>query len=248
MIPKIVHYCWFGNNEKPELIKKCIDSWHRYLPDWEFMEWNESNYNVNAVQYTRDAYDAKKWAYVADYARFDILNQYGGVYFDTDVELLKPIPEKILQNEAFTGFQSNNRVAPGLIYGSEKGQIGLSYILDIYSNWKFDITTGEKPKNILDAFSEAFLPYGLRLDGSFQIVEGVAIYPNEYFCCYDFETLTLDIKKETVSVHYYYASWMPFKEKIRRAIIRILVKIFGASRYKLLKRILFVKKQNWNKE
>ena len=125
MIPKIIHYCWFGYNKKPELIEKCIESWHKFLPDWEFREWNESNYNVNKNEYIKEAYKQKKWAFVSDYARFDILNQYGGVYLDTDVELLKPISDEILQHEAFTGFQSNNRVNPGLIYGSIAGQQGL---------------------------------------------------------------------------------------------------------------------------
>lgn len=235
MIPKIVHYCWFGHNEKPELIKKCIDSWHKYLPDWTFMEWNEENYDVHKVKYIEDAYEKKKWAFVADFARFDVLNQYGGVYFDTDVELLKPIPEEFLKQEAFTGFQSNNRVNPGLVYGSIPGQIGLEKMLQVYNRWKFEMNGTQKPPNILDAFSEAFVSSGLVLNGKYQIVDGIAVYPNEIFCCYDFETLTLDIRPETVSVHYFYASWMPKRVKVKNTVIKFFVKILGKEKYKSVK-------------
>ena len=116
MIPKIIHYCWFGHNRKPALIKKCIESWKKFMPDWEIREWNEENYDVYKNQYIRNAYAQKKWAFVVDYARFDILNQFGGIFLDTDVELLRPIPEEILRNDAFTGFESPERVAPGLAY------------------------------------------------------------------------------------------------------------------------------------
>ena len=242
MIPKIVHYCWFGRGEKSDLIKKCIDSWHKYLPDWDFIEWNEDNYDFSKSQYAYDAYKKRKWAFVADYARFDILNQYGGVYFDTDVELLKSIPNEMLEREAFTGFQSNKRVNPGLVFGAEKGHSGLKRMLNVYQHWKFEIIDGVRTPNILDAFNEAFLPDGLMLNGKFQIVDGVAIYPNEVFCCYDFETLTFDIKPETVSVHYFAASWMPKRQKIKQCCIRIAVKILGPQRYKKMKKSLLGEK------
>ncbi|MCD8011876.1 MAG: hypothetical protein LUG99_01610 [Lachnospiraceae bacterium] len=235
MIPKIVHYCWFGHNEKPALINKCIESWHKYLPDWEFKEWNEENYDVTKAPYMKAAYDNKKWAFVADYARFDILNQYGGVYFDTDVELLKPIPEDMLEHEAFTGFQSNNRVNPGLVYGSIANQSGVKRMLEVYNNWKFEFDSSKKPLNILDAFTEAFTPAGLELNGKYQIVDGVVIYPNEIFCCYDFETASFDVKEETVSLHHFYASWMPWRTKVKRKCIRILVRIMGKERYAKVK-------------
>ena len=101
MIPHKIHYCWFGYNKKPKLIEKCIASWKKYLPDWEIIEWNESNYDVYKNAYISEAYRQKKWAFVADFARFDILNEHGGVFLDTDVELLRPIPEAFLEYEAF---------------------------------------------------------------------------------------------------------------------------------------------------
>lgn len=238
MIPKKVHYCWFGYGEKSDLIKKCIESWYQYLPDWEIIEWNEGNFDFSKSNYSYEAYKQKKWAFVADYARFDILNEYGGVYLDTDVELLRPIPSEMLEQEAFTGFQSNRRVNPGLVFGSVKGQLGLKKILDVYQCWKFETIRGVKTPNVLDAFNEAFLSDGLVLDDSYQIVDGIAIYPSEVFCCYDFETLTLDIKPETVSVHHFAASWLPKRQKIKQSCIRFLVKVLGPKRYKKIKYLL----------
>ena len=106
IIPKVIHYFWFGNNPKPEIVAKCIASWKKYMPDWEIKEWNESNYDVQCCRYVEQAYKAKKWAFVSDYARFDILNRIGGLYFDTDVELLKPIPDCYFENP-FTAVDSN---------------------------------------------------------------------------------------------------------------------------------------------
>lgn len=103
-IPHVIHYCWFGNNPKPKLVTDCISTWKKYFPDWEIKEWNEDNYNVRAIPYIQEAYEAKKWAFVADYARFDILYQYGGIYLDSDVEFIKPLPPQFLQLKGFTGF------------------------------------------------------------------------------------------------------------------------------------------------
>ena len=112
MIPKIIHYCWFGGNPLPELAIKCIESWKKYLPDYEIKEWNESNFDINCCAYVREAYEAKKWAFVSDYARFWILYQHGGLYFDTDVELIKSIDDLIVKG-AFMGCEPWN-AAPAL--------------------------------------------------------------------------------------------------------------------------------------
>lgn len=119
IIPKVIHYFWFGNNPKPEIVTKCIASWKKYMPDWEIKEWNESNYDVQCCRYVEQAYKAKKWAFVSDYARFDILNRIGGLYFDTDVELLKPIPDCYFENP-FTAVDSNGMVAPGQVIALPK--------------------------------------------------------------------------------------------------------------------------------
>ena len=122
-IPKKIHYCWFGGNPKPELALKCLKSWRKYCPDYEIIEWNESNFDINANQYCRDAYKEKKWAFVTDYARLAILHEHGGVYFDTDVELIRPI-DKLLEHPAFMGIERAHdscKVASGLALGCEKG-------------------------------------------------------------------------------------------------------------------------------
>ena len=149
-IPKKIHYCWFGGNPKPELALKCIKSWKKYCPDYEIIEWNESNFDVNANQYCRDAYKEKKWAFVTDYARLVILYEHGGVYFDTDVQVIRSI-DALLEHPAFMGIERASdscKVASGLALGSEKGNPLIKEIMDDYDTASFyrsdgsiDITT-----------------------------------------------------------------------------------------------------------
>ena len=150
MIPHKIHYCWFGHNRKPKLINKCIESWRRYFPDWEIIEWNESNYDVNKNQYIAEAYRQKKWAFVVDYARFDILNNRGGIFLDTDVEFLKPIPQEFLYYEAFTGFESEATVNPGLIYASVPKQDILIKIMSVYERKEFGSKVDGRMEKIVD--------------------------------------------------------------------------------------------------
>lgn len=119
MIPKTIHYCWFGGKPLPPLAIKCLESWNKYLPDYEIIEWNESNFPVNSIPYTKEAADKGKWAFVSDYARFYILYHNGGIYLDTDVEILKSL-NPFLKHHSFSGFESKDRVAPGLILGAKK--------------------------------------------------------------------------------------------------------------------------------
>lgn len=136
MIPKIIHYCWFGRNPKPEIIEKCIASWKKYCPDWEIREWNEDNFDVASVTYMKEAYEAKKWAFVSDVARLLIIYQSGGVYLDTDVELLKPIDE-LIYNEAFFSFETSRNINSGLGFGAIKGHKLIAAMVDYYKNKKF---------------------------------------------------------------------------------------------------------------
>lgn len=230
MIPHIIHYCWFGPAQKSALIRRCIASWQKYLPGWEIIEWNESNYDVSKIRYIRDAYEQKKWAFVVDYARFDILNQYGGVFLDTDVELLHPFTEEMLDNAAFTGFESMNQINPGLVYASEAGQKILHSIMSEYEHREF--TTKE---TICDVVTGILVKEGLKNDDSFQRVGGVTVYPSEYFCCFDHETQHYTITDRTVSIHHYAASWSPWYRKIRFRSIRLIAEIMGPERYKRIK-------------
>lgn len=145
MIPKRIHYCWFGGNPKPEIIEKCIASWHIFCPDWEIIEWNESNYDISAYPYMKEAHNAKKWAFVSDVARLDIVAKHGGVYLDTDVELLAPIDE-LMQHNAFHIFETERNIATGLGFGASAGHPTVSAMLAHYegrhflNNCKQDLT------------------------------------------------------------------------------------------------------------
>ena len=135
-IPKIIHYCWFGGNPLPELAQKCIASWKKYCPEYEIREWNESNFDLNCCDYVREAYEAKKWAFVSDYARFWILYHKGGIYFDTDVEIIKPLNE-ILKQGAFLGCETLYTVAPGLGMAANPGLVIYKEMLDFYEKRHF---------------------------------------------------------------------------------------------------------------
>lgn len=124
MIPRIIHYCWFGKSKKTQLIEKCIGSWRRYCPDYEIVEWNEDNFDINMTTYTKEAYSVKKWAFVSDYVRLYAVFSRGGIYLDTDVELLQPI-DSLLENKAWFVFQNSIAIATGLGFGAEKNN---SYI------------------------------------------------------------------------------------------------------------------------
>lgn len=236
MIPKIIHYCWFGYNKKPGLIKKCIASWRKYMPDWEIREWNESNYDVTKNTFVRNAYQQKKWAFVVDYARFDILNQYGGIFLDTDVELLRPIPQEILAHEAFTGFENPGRVNPGLVYGTISRQEVLQDILSAYEKRSFGEQVDGRIENIVDVVSGVLSMGGLKCNGEFQMIRGVAIYPQDYFCCFNFETQGFETTENTVSIHHYFASWTPLGRRIHFKLVKAAAAFLGKERYLAIKR------------
>ena len=136
-IPQIIHYCWFGHNKKSGEIIACIESWKKYFPDWDIIEWNESNYDVTKVPYMEDAYQLKKWAFVSDYARLDILYQYGGIYLDVDVEFIKPLPYEYPQLDGFCGFEGSMEVNPGLIFGIKPKCELLRLVMESYQNEHF---------------------------------------------------------------------------------------------------------------
>ncbi|MGU9047069.1 glycosyltransferase family 32 protein [Clostridium perfringens] len=229
-IPKIIHYCWFGRNPKTELIKKCIESWKKYLPEYKIIEWNEDNYDIYKNQYIKDAYSCKKWAFVSDYVRFDVLNQYGGVYFDTDVELLKPIPEEYLQHNAFTGFESSGLISPGLIMASECRSELLKELLGMYNSFEF--LKNDKPdlKTVNEFISELMLEKGFTLNDKYQCINNIAIYPSEYFCGFDLDVREPNITSRTISIHHYAGTWI--KISLKRRIQNLIKKIIGVSNYK----------------
>ena len=236
MIPKIIHYCWFGGNPKTELINKCIQSWKQYMPDYEIMEWNEKNFDVNQCSFSADAYNVKKWAFVSDYARFKVLEQYGGVYFDTDVELLKPIPEEILSKNAFSGVESSsNLISPGLVFGCIPQYSIVKELVNEYEKALFDV---DNPKIVNRFTTEVLQKKGYVVNGEYQIVGDMAIYDADVFCGYDIDINEVKITERTISVHHYASSWMNIG--LKRKIQNLIKKVFGINAYR---RLLMLKRR-----
>ena len=238
MIPKIVHYCWFGGNPLPPLAKKCIESWKKYLPDYEIKEWNESNFDVNITPYTKEAYSAKKYAFVSDYARFWILYNYGGLYFDTDVEVIKNMDDIILKGP-FMGCENEAKdsaalaVVPGLDLGVNPGLgIGVNpglglykEILDTYKGLIFLNSDGTlNLKTVVSYTTEILVSHGLKNTKEIQECAGVWIYPKEYFCPKDYESCVMTITDNTRTIHHYDGSWVPKWGKKKQAIARFIGK------------------------
>ena len=235
VIPKLIHYCWFGGNSKPALVRKCIESWKKFMPDYEIIEWNESNYDVNKVPFTNEAYQCKKWAFVSDYARFDVINQYGGIYFDTDVELIKSIPDTILQNKAFTGFEYAGNVSPGLIFAATAGNRVTEEILARYDNLHFLQNGKMKFLTVNMIITDILKPYGLVQNNEYQVVNELTIYPSEYFCGFDQDIKEILVTDKTISIHHYAGTWA--KKSLKRLLSNYIKKLFGVNMYRKILRI-----------
>lgn len=240
MIPKVIHYCWFGGKPLPTLAMKCIESWKKYLPEYEIKEWNEDNFNVNILPYTKEAYKAKKYAFVSDYARFWILYKYGGLYFDTDVELIKPIDD-IIAHGAFMGCENKATkdgvtalaVAPGLGLGCNPGLGLYAEILELYAGIHFLYADGGlNLKTVVEYTTQLLASKGLKNTDEVQQVADVWIYPKEYFCPMDYRTNVMNITVNTRSIHHYAASWQSHNH-----LFLFLCKIVGETFFSYLCRI-----------
>lgn len=240
MIPKVIHYCWFGSNPLPELAQKCIASWKKYLPDYEIKEWNEDNFDVNIIPYTKEAYECKKYAFVSDYARFWILYKYGGLYFDTDVEVIKNMDDIIAkgpfmgcENEAKAGATPTQLgVAPGLGLGVNPGLGLYNEILANYNGLHFLGKNGEmNTKTVVEYVTDILVANGLKNTSKIQLVKGVYVYPKEYFCPFGLDG-RMNITSNSCSIHHYMASWSDKKslffqiiKKCKQILIKILPEI-----------------------
>ena len=217
MIPKIIHYCWFGHNPMPKLAKKCIRSWKRYCPDYKIMEWNEENFDITALPYTKAAYDAQKWAFVTDYVRLDAVYRYGGIYLDTDVELLKPL-NSLLDCRGFMGFESEKYVASGLGMGAAALDPMIGELRDMYRNlnpYGENGTLHLTPCPKLE--TEFLLKYGLKQDGSAQVLSnGFVILSPDFLCPKSVSNGIITKTNNTLALHHYAASWCPREEIAKR--------------------------------
>lgn len=217
-IPKIIHYCWFGKEKIPDSYRKWMESWKYYCPDYEIVEWNEKNYDVNKSRYSSQAYKEKKWAFVSDYARIDIINEYGGVYLDTDVELVKNIDE-MLMNESFCGFENKQYVNYGLGFGAQKHNLILQKIKEYYDSRNFILDGGildKTPCPIVQ--TEIMKKFGLKCNGEFQIVKGMAVYPSRIFCGMSPHSFRVERNlMYTYLIHHFEGSWVDNKnEKMKK--------------------------------
>lgn len=251
-IPKILHYCWFGGKPKPPLAEKCIRSWRKFCPDFEIREWNESNFDLEQVPaYVRQAYEAGRWAFVTDYVRLRALTEVGGVYLDTDVEIVRPL-EPFLKHEAFAGFEHLERVQTGVL-ACGKGFPLFQEFLAYY-----DTAVFRRPDGSMDTTTNVEIltgicrKKGLVFNDTFQVVDGLAVYPREVFCPVDYDTMKLKKTRKTVTIHWFSGSWQTqedlrileeerrWKRREQRSNLRVAIgsRLFGASGYEKLKKLL----------
>lgn len=215
MIPKVIHYCWFGRNPLPELAKRCIASWKKYLPEYEIKEWNEDNFDLDLYPYVREAYDNRKFAFVTDVVRLYALYNEGGIYMDTDVEVLKPL-EPFLHHTAFSGFEDEKNIPTGIM-ASEKGGKWAKDNLEYYNgrhfvkeNGELDLTTN------VTTITNYMLPFGLKQNNMYQdFPDLITFYPKEYFCPKSQVDGKIRITSNTYTIHHFAGSWMKRSDKIR---------------------------------
>lgn len=234
MISKTIHCCWFGRGEKPVLARKCIASWERFFPDYEIKEWNEDNFDVNIIPYTAEAYRDGKYAFVSDYARFWVLYHFGGVYFDTDVEVIKPMSD-IIAKGPFMGLEYINRdgsiaVNPGLGLAAQQGMAFYRQILDKFEELPYLLGNGERnPYSMIPMVTEMLKEKGLRGAGTIEQIAGIDIYPPDWFNPFDYATGRLRKTENTRTIHWFAKSWLPKEPGWRVFIKRLARRVIGTG-------------------
>lgn len=243
MIPKKIHYCWFGRGPKGKLFDKCLKSWKKYFPDYEIIEWNEDNFDVHQNKFMDQAYSKKKYAFVSDYARLKILYDNGGIYFDTDVEALKRIDDDILSN-GFFAKEIDEEIATGLGFAVPKNNKFIKMMMEEYENKDF---LDENGNIIIDTCCRANTR-ALEKNGyivkDIDNLDGIRIYDKNYFCGFDVITNHYIISDKTFTVHHYAGSWNPTGLKVLNKIKRLFSSIIGVNNYNKLRKIKFLFKRN----
>lgn len=209
MIPKIIHYCWFGRGQMPVLVLNCLASWKKFLPEYKILLWNEDNFDINSYSYAADAYKEKKFAFVADVCRLHVLKEFGGVYLDTDVEFIRPLPDYFLEDVAFTGFE-DKLVSAGVI-GSVKNGKWICDLLSFYQNKSFYKADGSLDINPITEMITEHLgrEKGVLPNNHYQKIEGYCtVYPSEYFYPKSWKTLKTNITPNTYCIHHFAGSWI----------------------------------------
>lgn len=222
MIPKIIHYCWFGGNPMPKEYQRYIESWKRFLPNYKIMEWNEQNYNVNCIPFSEEAYNVKKFAYVSDYARLKVLYEYGGIYFDTDVEIIRPMDD-LMTKGAWMGIEKHSNtpdtddmVALGLGFAIEPHHPIIKEVMSFYEKTHYIFPDGHIEQiPIVPITTNILKKHGMpsRIDVPVK-VEGITIYPWDYFCPQEFLSTKVESTSNTYTIHHYSATWMSWTDKL----------------------------------
>lgn len=243
MIPKVIHYCWFGGNPIPEEYLRYMESWKRFFPDYEIRRWDESSFDVDAVPFTKEAYGVGKFAYVSDYARLKILYERGGVYFDTDVEVIRSLDD-IIAKGAFMGFEKNTNARPGemlsvnvgLGFAVEAGNPIIREVLDFYESHHYIYPDGHMEQiPIVPIVTKVLKEHGLNRTDVPTVVDGITVYPWDYFCPIEFMGRKLEITPNTRTIHHYSATWMSRRDKwlMRRGYWAAKIKRFLKSKYQI---------------
>lgn len=239
MIPKILHYCWFGGKPLPMEAKKMIDTWKKNCPDYEIKGWNESNFDINCCSYVREAYDSKKWAFITDYVRLKVIFDYGGIYMDTDVEVCKNLDE-LLKWDAFSGYESDKDIPTGTI-GSVAGNEWIGYLLSYYDQRHFILEDGslDLTTNVTTITKMTCEKYDLKLDNKFKIFgNNMCLYPFEYLCAKRHSDGTIHATENTYTIHHFAGSWVPLRQQIKHRIKLILILVIGEKNLTFIKKLI----------
>ena len=236
MIPKKIHYCWFGGNAKSKLAKKCIDSWKKNCPDYEIIEWNESNFDVTQNNYLKFCYENKKWAFLSDMARLMIVYSEGGIYFDTDVEMIKNM-DAMLGYGAFFGFENRKNIATGLGFGSEAHHPVIKDMLKPYEELQMGKDLSYPLVTCPQLNTATLKTWGLQLTGEKQYLKDMIILPADYMNPYDDPTGMLKKTENTLTIHWYSKSWLDRKNIVKSKITRPFHRIFGTECFRWVKKL-----------
>lgn len=242
-IPKIIHYVWVGGKPKPESVLKCIESWKKFCPDWEIVEWNEQSFDINSSVWVKESLEKKKFAFASDYLRLYALYTQGGIYMDTDVEIVKPI-DKFLVHRAFSGFE-NKVWIPTAIMGAEKKHPWIKLLLDYYKdrhfcvNNKLDTTTNVQ---IIGALTKLF--YNIELNDTYQeLNDGLVFYPHDYFCPKNYVTEIIESTENTHTIHHFAGSWLSKKNNFEDNLVKFIRNLLGNKLFEKVK-ISYLKKES----
>ncbi len=237
-IPKVIHYCWFGKGKMPALAEKCIKSWKKYCPEYKIICWNEENFDIRQNRYAQEAYVAGKWAFVSDYARLKVIYEEGGIYLDTDVELIQPL-DPLLENAGFMGFDDAGKVCTGLGFGCEKGNPVIAALLADYDDISFVRPDGTYDLTPCPDRNQITLErLGMDSSNRDQVFLGIRMLPQEYLCPLAYYSGKKTITKNTYSIHHFCASWTSAKSKrttfVKRIIgVKLYEKLYGKFLHKL---------------